>query len=599
MQASTLLRIPFIRQGAACFLGRSVIFDNKVVSVISNNTVRMLHERCRTKIARTCHRLSDQSTMRLFHLCRGYRIKDYRQQTLDVKKDFDDKDNEEQTAMLEKISILKLFSRLNSDYLNSLIEKIVSEGDVEMTVQDWEDIDKNIGENFEEKSTFGKYWSTQMMAFFNNQLFMKRAKSLLDYVSIDKAHVSILKHFLDLCRKCDESDVQEDIYRVYDVLNERLDLLDFDTITVIIMALCKTKRWKESLELQRKVETLEKPVASSLSSIARAAVEAADFRTVDTVLHKMGDLCFFPSPFVYTEVIRMKNFETSFDMLLMMLRHMRKNLWYLDESVAKEMKEWFVTKDPKGGSWQVNLTRVNKSGFCEHCNHRMERVHLSDKDFKMLRASFMERSVIGQDVFVNTTPEEIEEFEAFLKKNGPYDIVIDGLNIVHATKHSNYHRLLNVVTQCWQQRWRSLVLIRAHAQKLKVLTKVQQKADVFFAKNLSSDDPFLVYAALHSGKNTYIMSRDELRDHRYLLGEKMANLFKVWQRSHQVVLNNVIMHGPRQGGAWLRFPPKHQVCAQESRDGWHIPYDDRAARVSYESPDTWLCVKRLDANWKM
>lgn len=46
-----------------------------------------------------------------------------------------------------------------------------------------------------------------------------------------------------------------------------------------------------------------------------------------------------------------------------------------------------------------------------------------------MRSCFLENVLVGQDIFRNSTPEELEKFIAFVDKNGPFDIVLDGLNI--------------------------------------------------------------------------------------------------------------------------------------------------------------------------
>ena len=56
----------------------------------------------------------------------------------------------------------------------------------------------------------------------------------------------------------------------------------------------------------------------------------------------------------------------------------------------------------------------------------------------------------------------------------------------------------------------------------------------------SADDPFMTYSALYSGRDAIVVTKDELRDHRFLLGGPLANCFKRWQRTHQVVFLNVI-----------------------------------------------------------
>jgi len=50
----------------------------------------------------------------------------------------------------------------------------------------------------------------------------------------------------------------------------------------------------------------------------------------------------------------------------------------------------------------------------------------------------------------------------------------------------------------------------------------------------SSDDPFMLYAALYFGQKTYIVTKDHYRNHSYLLGPELANRLKVWQRQRQI-----------------------------------------------------------------
>ena len=49
----------------------------------------------------------------------------------------------------------------------------------------------------------------------------------------------------------------------------------------------------------------------------------------------------------------------------------------------------------------------------------------------------------------------------------------------------------------------------------------------------SADDPFMLYAALHSGPHTRIVTRDELRNHAYNMGD-LIQIFKRWQRMRQI-----------------------------------------------------------------
>lgn len=43
----------------------------------------------------------------------------------------------------------------------------------------------------------------------------------------------------------------------------------------------------------------------------------------------------------------------------------------------------------------------------------------------------MENVVTGKNIYYNTTPEEWKEFIACIKQNGPFDVIIDGLNVAY------------------------------------------------------------------------------------------------------------------------------------------------------------------------
>ncbi|MGH0189784.1 UNVERIFIED_CONTAM: hypothetical protein FKN15_038607 [Acipenser sinensis] len=105
--------------------------------------------------------------------------------------------------------------------------------------------------------------------------------------------------------------------------------------------------------------------------------------------------------------------------------------------------------------------------------------------------------------------------------------------------------MLEVVSHLAQQNLRLLVLGRKHMLRgsrswdRKNMSVIQQKADCFFTDNISEDDPFLLYATLHSGNHCKFLSRDLMRDHKACLPDSSTRrLFFKWQRGHQLVLSS-------------------------------------------------------------
>lgn len=48
----------------------------------------------------------------------------------------------------------------------------------------------------------------------------------------------------------------------------------------------------------------------------------------------------------------------------------------------------------------------------------------------------LSKVIIGDDIFQKTTPSEFYQFNQFIDKTKPYDIVIDGLNIAYSIKQN-------------------------------------------------------------------------------------------------------------------------------------------------------------------
>lgn len=74
--------------------------------------------------------------------------------------------------------------------------------------------------------------------------------------------------------------------------------------------------------------------------------------------------------------------------------------------------------------------------------------------------------------------------------------------------------------------------------------RINQKATTFLTDNLSQDDPYLLYAALHSGINTKVISRDMMRSHLYLLKDhRHKRIFNRWLSENRYELQHVSQNG--------------------------------------------------------
>ncbi|XP_067847597.1 mitochondrial ribonuclease P catalytic subunit isoform X2 [Heptranchias perlo] len=272
-----------------------------------------------------------------------------------------------------------------------------------------------------------------------------------------------------------------------------------------------------------------------------------------------------------------------------------------DVDVAKSLLV-FVTMETgtvgiPGDKWEGHVTTIVHSGKCHVCNTLLESIQLSEEEYSILRECVMNDVIQGKDVFKKTTPLELQHFQTFVKNRQPFDVVIDGLNVANISAKVNQSRiLLDVVSHLAQQNLRLLVLGRKHMLRgtrswdKGHMAAIQKYADCFFTANISEDDPFLLYATIHSGNHCKFLSRDLMRDHKACLSDKdTRRLFFKWQRGHQLVLSR---YNP---GHKMKFEiiPKYDTIVQTTKNTWHIPYDEEGVeRCSYEVPHKWLCLQK-------
>lgn len=84
----------------------------------------------------------------------------------------------------------------------------------------------------------------------------------------------------------------------------------------------------------------------------------------------------------------------------------------------------------------------------------------------------------------------------------------------------------------------------------------------------SEDDPFLLYATLHSGNHCKFVSRDLMRDHKACLSEgPIRQLFFKWQRGHQLVVGGSVAASKRVRFLVRKIKELVEVRMQTAEEG--------------------------------
>ncbi|RZC42647.1 mitochondrial ribonuclease P protein 3, partial [Asbolus verrucosus] len=170
---------------------------------------------------------------------------------------------------------------------------------------------------------------------------------------------------------------------------------------------------------------------------------------------------------------------------------------------------------------------------------------LTDDEFNDLKNKIIQNVIVGKDVFNKTTSDELRKFKNFISTMENFDVVIDGLNVAYSVGAKQpplvtSGLVASVVSHFVNQGKKILVLGRNHMNKWPRQNwgYIRQHSTVFLTQDLSQDDPYLLYCALNSGKDTIIITKDLMRGHKFLLKNvHLKILFDRWlsQRQYQLV----------------------------------------------------------------
>lgn len=466
--------------------------------------------------------------------------------------------------------------------------------DQPLTAIEWRKLKESLGNK--------QRFDIQMMcAMFTSSTDLDIAKSLLTFVAMESGTVSykLLLHYLALCVNTGHD---AEVFEVYDIMQGSFPSLDTGASSLFIKSFSRTARWREAIDVLNQLKKVITPSPRNYGNIIEAAIRNGDRATAWSLHDELMEKELNPHPETWEVLFGVKRTEkekslgmsenVEHERLHSILLHMRNNQIYPQKGLATAIKKWFESL--KGQNWTGHWTNITTKGVCRCCGSVLESIQLTPEEYQELKDRVMADIIQTDDVFKKTTPEELERFKTFMKKTPTFDVVVDGLNVASISKSrwTKSEMLLEVVSELERQGLTTLVLGRKHmlhpsrSWDRRNMQLIQQKAHCFFADNISEDDPFLLYATLHSGNHCRFVSRDLMRDHKACLTDKTSRqLFFKWQRGHQLVVN-VVASSKIQFQSILSY----DTIIQNSGDSWHIPYDDTEDRYSYEIPLRWLCV---------
>ncbi|KAM4898131.1 mitochondrial ribonuclease P catalytic subunit [Sylvia borin] len=423
------------------------------------------------------------------------------------------------------------------------------------------------------------------------------AKSLLTHMAKRHGDIAynVLVKYLTLCVQ--QGQVAE-IRDVYDIMKVRFKILESGAYNLLIRGLSNSDQWRMALTLLEEAKKIMVPSRTCYESCIKAASRHQEMNLAFELYQEMLAKDVLPTLDVLQSFFDfsrgMKGAELQ-KQLFGILLYLRENQIYPHKTFMRSIKLWF--ESIPGENWRGNLTSIKDSGQCPVCKHQLEDSNLTEEEYSNLSERIIRDVIHGSDTFRKTSPKEFEAFQTFVENRLPFDIVIDGLNVSHVkSRKMQCQNLSDAVNTLAKDNARLLVLGRKHMLmnssnwKREIMKDMQNKADFFFAENISEDDAFLLYATLRSGKHCRFVTRDFLRDHKACLPDSVTrHLFRKWQRGHQIVFF------PSARGKTIHFLPafRYDCVVQTTGDTWHIPYKDVfEEKYSYQVPRKWLCIQQ-------
>ncbi|KAF7995142.1 hypothetical protein HCN44_004614 [Aphidius gifuensis] len=434
-----------------------------------------------------------------------------------------------------------------------------------------------------------------------DEIALNYVKYLID--SNYKLNIAVIGKYFRFLNDHNLSDIEKKkIIELYDDLRSNHKLLDAFTAESCIIALSKTKRWKECFELMDMVKLSMNPRTVIGSSISAAAFDNNEENIGWEYLKNMlPNLWPDEKPYIsyLNYCIRTTDKNNTIELENKIIKMFEFWKYYDIHPWVDILDKYYEAINQ---TWIGSVANVKSTGECQNCGHTLDHLQLTQEQFDSLSQAVLDKVLLGDNIYYTTTPKEFIEFKYFIEKTRPYDVVIDGLNAAYSLRQSKDYRALGgeatkVVKLFKDQNKKVLVLGRKHMNKWKgpAMSYVQKNALMFLTNDLSEDDPYLLYATLKSGIDTYFSSKDLMRQHKYSVNDpNLRKLFKMWQVTRQVVPK---YYGTVNKSLFLKYPPSYVPIAQSTDTHWHIPcilnkaYGNPIINDN-EAPKQWYCLKK-------
>nr|CAB3258625.1 mitochondrial ribonuclease P protein 3 [Phallusia mammillata] len=289
---------------------------------------------------------------------------------------------------------------------------------------------------------------------------------------------------------------------------------------------------------------------------------------------------------------------------------------------AAMVAEWFKRIPHENWAAKTFSAIQVRDGLCPVSGVKMIPSILSEKEHQLLKNA-SKKSLLNQNIQINryapaefkptkhwkwqsdsgTKDKDAKKFIELLLERGPFDLVIDGANVIHTykTKDVAFKAIRRFVKDFRAKvKKDAKVVFMARDYSAGELNRAYpdfaQTIDQCYLNPRTEDDSYILYTAICSGRNCYVLSNDLFRNYKHFfsthLTPTISLLFHKFQSSMQITFEAQL-----GGHLEVQFGSSVFPQVQQTDRTWHFPFQyldgPRYGKV-HILPRHYLCVYRKD-----
>ncbi|XP_060555322.1 uncharacterized protein LOC132716143 [Ruditapes philippinarum] len=249
----------------------------------------------------------------------------------------------------------------------------------------------------------------------------------------------------------------------------------------------------------------------------------------------------------------------------------------LDEYKVHKLKIYCESEWPYCKS--ALLTKVDpQSQICRSCEEVIPGLESVDESvMKKMFVETMRKALIGDNIFKKATLKELKMFSEFMKKEGPFDYIVDGLNLTHFDNRNKFPK--QKLKMLHKEGKRVLVITKGFPREMRSYT-----GPIFRVSDghKSSDDIYIMLAAFMSGPECYVVTNDDFGDHISIMDPDLRPFFEAWRNKQRV-----FFIPPTK----FVYPDTCIFRVSETEKGWHVPFKLMDRNTGSLNSNTYLDMK--------